>query len=94
MIIPDLFDEVYVHLCDFWREKIEKTDDMGYIESENEIKAQLKEKLDDETMTLAKRYGVAVECKVEHIYYEVCRHLFFFAVKAGMDMQKAFDKER
>ena len=94
MEIPDLFDEVYVHLVEYWSEKIKKADDMGYIENENEIQAKLKEKLDEETMKLAKRYVVAVECKVEHIYYEVCRHLFFFAVKAGMDMQKAFDKER
>lgn len=28
-----------------------------------------------------------------HTYYEICRHLFLFAIKAGMDMQKAFDEQ-
>ena len=94
MEIPDLFDEVYTHTCDFWREKIEKADDLCEIKTANEVKAQLDEKLDGETKKLAVRYGVAVENKMDYIYYEICRHLFYFSIKAGMDMQKAFDEER
>lgn len=92
MEIPDLFDEIYVHLCDFWRGKIEKADKLGYIKREDEVKAQLNEKLDEETKNIAKLYGITVENKMEHIYYEICRHLFFFSIKAGMDMQKTFDE--
>ena len=94
MEIPDLFDEIYVSLCDYWREKIEKADNLGYVKREDEVKAQLNEKLDDETKKLAKLYGATVKLREEHTCYEICRHLFLFAIKAGMDMQKAFDKER
>ena len=93
MEIPNLFDEVYVHLSDFWREKIETADNLGYIKREDEVKAQLNEKLDEETKIIAKLFGIAVENKMEYIYYEICRHLFLFAIKAGMDMQKAFDEQ-
>ncbi len=93
MEIPDLFDEVNASLIEYWREKIEKKDDSGYIKRADEVKAQLDEKLDEETKKLANRYGITVENKMEHIYYEICRHLFLFAIKAGMDMQKAFDKQ-
>lgn len=93
MVIPDLFDEVYAHLVDFWREKIEKADDMGYIQREKEVKAQLNEKLDDATKEIAKLYGVTMINREEHIYYEICRHLFFFALKAGIDFQKALEEE-
>lgn len=93
MEIPDLFDEVYSHTCDFWRDKIEEADDLCEIKTVNEVKAQLDEKLDGETKKLAVRYGVAVENKMDYICYQVCRRLFFFSIKAGMEMQKAFDEE-
>ncbi|MDE6849862.1 MAG: hypothetical protein K2J54_00905 [Clostridia bacterium] len=94
MTIPNLFDEVYTNLVDFWCKKIEKSDEMGYLERENEVKAQLYEKLDDNTKETVKHYYITVENRMEHFYYEICRHLFFFSIKAGMDMQKAFDSER
>ena len=93
MEIPDLFNEIYTHLIDFWREKIEKADKVGYVKRKNEVKARLDEKLDDNTKQLAKLYGITVKNTMEHIYYEICRHLFLFSIKAGMDMQKAFDEE-
>lgn len=93
MIIPDLFNEVYTNLVDFWRKKIEEADDLGYIERENEVKAQLDEKLDEETKKLATLYGVTVKNSVEHIYYEISCRLFLFSIKSGMDMQKAFDEQ-
>lgn len=93
MIIPDFFNEVYVHLSDFWREKIEKADKCGYIKRENEVKEELNKKLDEETKKIAKRYGITVENRVEQTYYEICLHLFIFAFKAGMDIQKAFDEQ-
>lgn len=94
MVIPDMFDEVYANLVNFWYEKIKEADDMGYLERENEVKEQLNEKLDENARELAKLYGITVESRMEHFYYVICRHLFHFSIKAGIDMQTAFSEEK
>ncbi|MDE6557920.1 MAG: hypothetical protein K2K39_02320 [Clostridia bacterium] len=93
MEIPDLFNEIYSHLVDYWQGKIEEADKLGFVKRENEVKEKLNEKLDEETKKIAKLYGITVKNRVEHTYYEICLHLFLFSFKAGMDMQKAFDEQ-
>ena len=93
MIVSDLFNVVYTHLVEYWREKIEKADPLHYVERENEVKAQLNEKLDDKTKELAELYYITVQNRLEDTYYGVCNKLFLFGLKAGMDMQKEFDKD-
>ena len=92
MIVSDLFGEIYTHLVEYWREKIEKEDRFGYIEKESELKAQLNEKLDDETKKLVNLYGLIIVDKMDNIHYEICNRLFNFCIKAGMDLQKAFNE--
>ena len=94
MIIPDLIDVIYDQLISKWREKIEKADECGYLKRQKELTEKLKEQLDDSQMKNVNYLALAVENRMDYIYYEICRHLFLFSLKAGMDMQKAFDKER
>lgn len=93
MIIPDIIDVIYDQLISKWREEIEKVDECGYLKRQNELKEELKEQLDDSQMKNVKYLALAVENRMDYIYFKIIKQLFMFALKAGMDMQKAFDEQ-
>ncbi|MDE6690929.1 MAG: hypothetical protein K2K04_03075, partial [Clostridia bacterium] len=93
MIIPDLIDVIDDQLISKWREEIEKADECGYLKRQNELKEELKEQLDDSQMKNLNYLELAVENKMDYIYFVIIKQLFMFALKAGMDIQKALDEQ-
>ncbi len=93
MIIPDFMDVIDAHLMTQWRDEIETTDVGGYKKDLLEAKEKLAVILDDENKKLADLLVIAVDNYYSYTYYLVAKQLFYFAFKAGMDMQKALDVE-
>lgn len=93
MVMPELIDVIDEQLIRKWCDEVRKSDNCGFSEVQEKEKQALKEKLADEDKKLVDYLSIAVENKMDYIYFEACRKLFFFAFKAGMDFQKELDEE-
>lgn len=92
-MIPELYDVIDAQLVMKWREEIEKSDRLRFLKYQQEAKEALLEILEGEDKELADKFIVAVDNTFDFIYYEISRRLVLFGIKAGLDMQKAFDEE-
>lgn len=89
MEIFELYDVLEAYMVSEWREQIEKEDKRGFIKQSGEEKYVLKAQLNDEQKKLLDGYSLNLENAYEDTFYEICKNLFYFAFKAGMDFQKA-----
>lgn len=92
MNIPELFDVVDMRLLCQWRQEIEKNDKCLTMEKPQEEKENLLVSLSDEQKQNLQHFELAIINRMDYIYYTLCKQLFYFSVKAGMDMQKAYSE--
>ena len=92
MQMPMLFDVVDLHLLSKWRDEIEREENCNIMGDPQEAKTILAGKLNDEQKKLLDSFELALINRLDYIYYLLCRQLFYFALKAGTDFQKALDE--
>lgn len=93
MVIPELFDVIEAKVVSKWREEIEKTDDCLTMQAPQKDKEALTAQLSDEQKKLLHSFEWDMINKMDYIYYEICKHLFYFGLKAGMDIQAVLSEE-
>lgn len=93
MEIPDLFNIIDAQLTSKWQKEIEKNDECAYFKRQRELLDAMQVKFEGEDLELINHYALAVESSYEFVLYEISRRLVLFGIKAGLDMQKAFDEE-
>lgn len=75
------------------RDKIEKMDEIGDIERVRKAEETLAATLNDEQKQQLKHLELAIENKMDYLYYEVQVYLTNIAFRMGMEMQRSFDEE-
>ena len=93
MNIPEFFDVIDSQLIFKWRNEIEKTDNCNMMRAPQKEKEALAAQLSDEQKKLLNDFELSVINRMDYMYYEICKHLFYFGLKAGMDMQTVLDEE-
>ena len=91
MKFPELFDVIDIYLLTEWRKEIEKSDKYGYLRQQSEEKEKLYAHLDAQSKKIANDFELAVVNSLDYIYFEICKNLFVYALKAGMELQKTID---
>lgn len=86
-IIYDLIDR---KLLGEWRDAVEKNGDCGFILKETESKKELLAKLKESDKKLFAHYILAIENKIEFIYYNLNVKILNFGIKIGIKLQKSF----
>lgn len=89
----ELFDVVDAQLIFKWCKEIEANDDCVIMKAPIKGKQDLSVQLSDEQKNLLNIFEAQLINKMEYMYYEICRRLFYFGLKAGMDMQAALSEE-
>lgn len=73
------------------REKIEETEnDTCFFVKEREVFSELEKQLNEQQIELLKSYSLAIENKLDYIYYNLNINILNIGIKIGMDLQKAF----
>lgn len=78
-----------------WRNEIETEDEYyhNYQETERERREDLLKKIPDKLKHQLHMYTIAVENRVEYLYYNLLVKVMNISVHMGMDLQSAFQKE-
>lgn len=86
--IYNLLDNKILHE---WREEIEKNGkDSWFMAGVREAFEKLEPKLDEEEKKLLTDYSLAIENKLDYIYYNLKIKILNFGVKIGMELERAF----
>ena len=81
-----------VELADL-REKIEEKDECEFGKTARETKEELCAELNEKQKKILDHFELAVENKLDYVYYCVQAHLLNRAFRLGMEMQSALDEE-
>lgn len=87
-IIYDLLDSKLLHE---WKDKIEETEhDTWFFTRAQEAFEKLEKELNDQEKELLKSYSLAIENKLDYIYYNLKIKILSFGIKIGIELEKAF----
>lgn len=89
----NLFDLVDMHLIYKWYKELKNADECGYKQQAEKDKQAIKAKLSKEDEMLVESIDNNLSGYYEEIISEICKRLFVFTFKAGMDMQKELKEE-
>lgn len=89
--------EIY-NLIDFklignWRKEIERNDECGYGTEMLNDEQIINETLNENQKRLLNNYALSINNYLDYIYYEICIKVLNFGIKAGLELQAAFDKD-
>lgn len=89
--IYDLLDSKLLHE---WRDKVEKAEsDTWFFAKEKAVFNELYEKLDEQEKELLKSYSLAIENKLDYIYYNLKIKILNYGIKIGMEIEKSFSEQ-
>lgn len=89
--IYDLLDSKLLHE---WRDKVEKAEsDTWFFTNEKKEFNELYEKLDEQEKELLKSYSLAIENKLDYIYYNLKIKILNYGIKIGMEIEKSFSEQ-
>lgn len=75
-----------------WRDEIEQTENEAlFFIKEKEALEGLEKKLGKQEQELLITYSLAIENKLDYIYYNLNIKILNYGIKIGMDLQKAFE---
>lgn len=92
MEIPELIDIIYGQVLDKYRKQLEKDDQSHINKRVEKDKLALTQQLNDLQKELLDNYTLAVEDRLDYIYYKLNTYLLNLGIKYGMNLQKALDK--
>lgn len=86
--IYDLLDTRLLHK---WRDKIEEAEGgTWFFTNEQEVFDELERQLNEQEKKLLKSYSLAIENKLDYIYYNLKIKILNFGIKIGMELEKSF----
>lgn len=86
-----LYDLVESGLLHKWKDKIEETEsNTWFFTREQEAYNELEKLLNEEEKKSLKSYSLAIENKLDYIYYNLKIKVLNFGIKIGLELQKAF----
>lgn len=86
--IYDLLDGELLHK---WKDKIEETErDTCFFTNVQETLTELAKTLNEDEKQLLKSYTLAIENKLDYIFYNLKIKLLNFGIKIGMELEKSF----
>lgn len=88
-VIYDLLD---FKLVSKWRNEIEADDESGYEAKMRENAQKICALLNDEQKILLNDYAMSIRDHFDSVYYLICIRTLNFGIKAGMELQAAFNK--
>lgn len=81
-----------ISLLHKWRDEIEQTENEAlFFIKEKEALEGLEKKLGKQEQELLITYSLAIENKLDYIYYNLNIKILNYGIKIGMDLQKAFE---
>lgn len=87
-IIYNLLDDKLLHK---WRDEInEREKDSFYSQAEKDTLKELTEALSEKSVKLLTLYAVAIENRLDDLYYNINIKMLNHGIKIGMQLQKAF----
>lgn len=86
--IYDLLGDSLLHK---WKDKIEETEsDTWFFTRVQEVFAELEKELNEQEKDLLKSYSLALENKIDYIYYNLKIKILNLGIKIGMELEKSF----
>lgn len=86
-----IYDLLGDSLLDKWRDKIEATESKTWFFTRvQEAFDELSKELNEEEKELLKSYSLAIENKLDYIYYNLKIKILNFGIKIGMELEKSF----
>lgn len=93
MNIPEHFDFINSNLIYKWRKEIEQTDRCNVMTKPQKEKTAFMKQLNEKQRNLLNYFELSVINKFDYIFYDICKRLFYFGIKTGMDLKDALNKE-
>lgn len=85
-----LYDLLESGLLHKWKDKIEETEtNTWFFTREQEAYNELEKELNEQEKKLLKSYSLAVENKLDYVYYNLNIKVLNFGIKIGQEWQKA-----
>lgn len=87
-ILYDLLDR---QLLSQWKEMIEKTEsESWFFTNEKEVIKELETELNEKSKKLLTSYALAIENRIDYLYYNLSIKILNVGIKIGMELQKSF----
>lgn len=83
-----IYDALSISVVEKWRNS-EETDDYFH-KVEKEKLEELKTTLNEESLDLLNSYSLAIENKMDYLYYNLNIRFLNLGIKIGMELEKAF----
>lgn len=77
-----------------WKDRIEETEcDSWFFAKAKEAFEELEKELNEQEKGLLKSYSLAIENKLDYIYYNLKIKILHFGIKIGIELEKSFAEE-
>lgn len=85
-----IYDILSRELLPEWKGKVEGDDGCGFASQEKELIEELTAELTDKGKKLLTSYTLAVENRIDYVYYNLKIKILNLGIKIGMELQQAF----
>lgn len=85
-----LYDFLENGLLRNWRKEIEESDYCDFAKHEKKILAELILRLSDKDKKLLTSYALAIEDRMDYLYYNLTIKILNYGINFGINLQKSF----